>query len=213
MKKLSVFFTVALVLAGVSYAASNNVGNVLGYTKIAIPSNQYVLVSLGFNNESNTISGLFGSLPMGSKVYTWNTAAQNYNTFVKIRSGWGAPGTNIIQRGMGVFVMLPDGVQTNVLLSGIVPTAGTTTVYKANGYSMISYPYPVLVAFTNTALAKTAALGDRLSVWENNAWKVYLKSRGGWLGAEGLKIKPGQAFFFQSTTSGSANEIRPYTTN
>ncbi|MEI8206100.1 MAG: hypothetical protein WCG03_04410 [Kiritimatiellales bacterium] len=213
MKKLSIAFAVASVLVGVSYAASNTVETVLGYTKITIPTNQYVLVSLDFNNESNTISGLFGGLPTGTRVYTWNTTVQNYNTFLKTRSGWGAPGTNKIQRGMGAFVMLPTGVQTNMILSGIVPTAGTTTVYKANGYSMISYPYPVLVAFTNTALAKTAAIGDRLSVWQNNAWKVYLKSRGGWLGAEGLQIKPGQAFFFQSATGGSANEIRPYAVN
>lgn len=208
MKKLTVIFAVSLVLAGVSRAASGT--DVLGYTKISIPSNQYVLVALDFNNESNTIEGLFGNLPANSKVYTWDSTAQSYAGVTKTRAGWGTPGTNRIQIGTGVFVILPTGVQTNLLLSGHVPTAETTTVYKATGYSLISYPYPALVAFTNTALAKTAAAGDRISIWQNNAWKVYMKSRNGWVGTEGLQMKPGQAFFFQSSGSGSANEIRPY---
>ncbi|MEI7850429.1 MAG: hypothetical protein WCH86_01195 [Kiritimatiellales bacterium] len=209
MKKLSVVFTVALVLAGISYAEES----VLGYTKITVPSNQYVLVSLDFNNESNTINGLFGNLPTGSRVYTWDSTAQSYTIATKTRTGWGTSGTNRIQRGVGAFITLPTGVQTNVLLSGVVPTAGTTAVYKATGYSMVSYPYPAPMPFTNTTLAKTASVGDKLSVWQNNAWTVYNKTRTGWGSATNLTIKPGQAFFFQSTSSGSANEIRPYPIN
>ena len=217
MKKLSVVFAVALMLTGVSYA----VENILGYTKITVPTNQYVLVSLDFNNESNTINGLFGNLPTGSKVYTWDSAAQSYSIATKTRTGWGASGTNIIQIGVGAFVSLPAGVQTNLLLSGHVPTAGTTAVYKATGYSLISYPYPVLMPFTNTALAKTASVGDQISVWQSNKWAVYSKLRTGWGDAENgnlkikdLNIKPGQAFFFQAVGSGaSVNEVRPYTIN
>ena len=208
MKKLSVVFVAVLVLAGISYAASNTV--VLGYTKITVPSNQLVLVALDFNNESNTVNGLFGNLPTGSSVYIWDATAQRYNVAAKLRTGWGTSGTNRIQVGGGVFVALPAGVQTNVVLSGNVPTAGTTTLYKATGYSMISYPYPVAMSFTNTALAKTAAVGDKLSIWQNNAWTVYSKLRTGWGSATNLTLKPGQAFFFQATGSGSANEIRPY---
>jgi hypothetical protein len=211
MKKLSMAFAVALVLTGVSYAASNTVANVLGYTKISIPSNQYVLVALDFNNESNTINGLFGNLPSGSMVYMWDTAAQIYKVTSKSRAGWGTSGTNRIEKGAGAFITLPQNVQTNVLLSGSVPTAGTTTVYKVNGYSLVSYPYPVVMAFTNTALAKTAASGDQISVWQTNSWKTYTKTRAGWgADAGGLQLKPGQAFFFKAIGSGSANEIRPY---
>ena len=210
MKKLSVVFAVALMLTGVSYA----VENILGYTKITVPTNQYVLVSLDFNNESNTINGLFGNLPTGSKVYTWDSAAQSYTIATKTRTGWGASGTNTIQVGAGAFVTLPAGVQTNLLLSGYVPTAETTAVYKATGYSLISYPYPTLMPFTNTALAKTASTGDKLSIWQNTGWVTYNKTRGGWIGAEGLQLKPGQAFFFKAAGSGgSVDEIRPYTVN
>lgn len=209
MKKLSSIFTFALVLAGVSYAASNTF--VLGYTKIAVPSNQLVLVSLNYNNENNTINGLFGNLPTGSSVYIWDSAAQNYQVISKTSTGWGTPGTNRIESGGGAFVTLPAGVQTNVILSGNVPTAETAAVYKATGYSLISYPYPVLTPFTNTALAKTAAIGDQLSVWKNNSWTTYSKTLTGWTGAEDLKIEPGQAFFFRAAGSSSVNEIRPYT--
>lgn len=209
MKKLSIALTVALVLAGVSYAASNTF--VLGYTKITVPSDQRVLVSLNYDNENNTINGLFGNLPTGSSVYIWDTETQNYTVISKESTGWGTPGTNRIQTGGGVFVTLPAGVQTNMILSGNVPNAETSAVYKATGYSLISYPYPVLMPFTNTALAKTAAVGDQLSVWQNNSWTIYSNTLTGWAGAEGLKMEPGQAFFFRAAGSGSVNEVRPYT--
>jgi len=209
MKKSRIVFVVALAFAGVSCAASNTVGNVLGYTRVTIPSNQYVLVSLDFNNASNTIDDLFGNLPTGSAVYFWDTAAQNYNTVAKLRTGWENSGTNRVQIGAGAFIRLPTGVQTNVLLSGNVPTAGTTTVYTAIGYSLVSYPYPVLMSFTNTTLAKTAATGDQIALWQTNSWTIYSKTRAGWIGAESLEIKPGQGFFFQAAGSGSADEICP----
>ncbi len=212
MKKLSMVFAVTLVLAGVSYAASNTVGSVLGYTKITIPSNQYVLVALDFNTESNTINGLFGNLPTGSMVYIWDATAQRYNVASKSRSGWALFGTNRIEKGTGAFLTLPKNFQTtNVIFSGTVPVAETTTVYKANGYALVSYPYPVATAFTNTTLAKTAASGDLISIWKNNAWTTYSKSRSGWSsGTESLKLNPGQAFFFKTTKFGSVDELRPY---
>ncbi len=181
--------------------------NMLGCTKIVVPSNQMVLVSLGFNNASNTINGLFGNFSIGSKVYTWDMSAQSYTIATKTRTGWGTSGTNRIQRGVGAFLLSPR--QTNVLLSGSVPTEGTTTVYKVNGYALLSYPYPVRTAFTNTALAKTAAIGDSLSIWLTN-WIAYTKIRTGWGSATNLQINPGQGFFFQSTTNRSIDEIRPY---
>ena len=209
MKKLSIAFTVALVLAGVACAASNTV--VLGYTKITVPADQRVLVSLNYDNENNTVNGLFGNLPVGSSVYIWDTETQNYTVISNEVTGWGPLGTNRIQTGGGVFVTLPAGVQTNMILSGNVPNAETSAVYKATGYTMVSYPYPVLMPFTNTALAKTAVIGDQISVWQNNSWTIYSNTPAGWTGAEDLKMKPGQAFFFRAASSGSATETRPYT--
>lgn len=210
MKKLAGVIVAGLVVATAAFSQTTVGSAIMGYTKITIPSNQFVLVSLDFSNESNTISELFGSLPVASMVYIWDATTQSYNTIVKSRSGWGTPGTNKISIGSGVFVALPTDVQTtNLLFSGIVPTAGTTDVYKVSGYSLVSFPYPTEVSFTNTMLAKNAISGEIASFW-SNGWVSYSKGRSGWLGAENVKIRIGDAFFYHSSTNEGVGEIRPY---
>jgi len=212
MKTARLIALLTIAATCMASAATNVVSsaNVVGYNQITIPSNQYVLVSLGFNNESNTINGLFGSLPVGSTIHLWDTLNQRWNSNSKDRSGWGTAGTNKITIGTGAFVELPVNVQTNIYFSGDVPTAGTSAVYKVNGYGILAYPYPADVAFTNTVLAKNAAVGDEVSFW-SNGWVSYSKDRSGWAGAENVKIQVGQAFFYKSSSGSAVNEIKPYT--
>ena len=212
MKSLRITVLLLSLVFTLAWADSNTVAsaNILGYTKITIPSNQYMLVTLNFNNESNTVDGLFGSLPIGTIVYFWDTGTQNYHSISKGRAGWGASGTNVIMIGSGAFVKLPVNVQTTLLLSGTVPSAESTPLYKANGYSLVAYPYPVEMKVTNTVLAKSASAGDFISIWDNG-WITYSKGRAGWTTAENVKIKIGQAFFYRSYSNSIVNEPRPYT--
>lgn len=211
MKILRITCLLLPLLFPAAWADSNTVAsaNILGYTKITIPSNQLVLISTRFINSSNTVNGLFGSLPNGSAVYFWDTASQVYSSAMKTRSGWGAFGTNTIDRGAGVFLALPANTQTNVILSGTVPTDNTAAVYVVNGLALVSYPYPSATAFTNTTLAISAASGDSVSFW-NNGWLSYMKTRSGWGAATNKQIGISEAFFFKGSSSATRQELQPY---
>ena len=215
MNKFLATAVVAGLVGGAAFAATNVVSsaNVVGYNQVTIPSNQYVLVSLGFDRgTNNTISSLFGTLPNGSKAYVWDVTKQGYTTYSRGLTGWGTSGTNRLAIGTGIFLTLPANVQTNIYLSGDVPTAETTSVYKVNGFAVLSYPYPVDVAITNTALGKTAVNGNKIYVW-NNGYTTYARGLTGW-GASGSNVlKVGQAFFFQGTVNTNVNEAKPYTLN
>ena len=212
MKKFSLALT---ILTAVSFAAqAQTVGsaNVMGYTKITIPSNEYAFVALNFETTNNTINDLFGDLPNSSKIILWNTSIQDYDPAIqKGRSGWGAAGTNQIKIGQGVFVLLPPDVEETVLFSGDVLNTGTTTVYSVNGYSPLAFPYSSETYFTNTALAKTAANSDKVSFWVNNDWVSYQKGRSGWdVDVSSVKIKLGEGFFYETSTGKGVDEVRPY---
>lgn len=215
MKKFMVTAVVTGLIGGAAFAQTNVVSsaNVVGYNQITIPSNQYVLVSLDFNNESNTINGLFGTLPVGSLVSLWDSTAQTWNTSQKTRSGWGTGGTNIIAVGAGAFIKLPALPATNIYLAGDVPTTTQSTIYVVNGYKLLSYPYPADKMFTNTALAAGSAVGDIVSVWSSNTWVNYQKTRSGWGAATNLQINVGQGLFYKAATNRTVNEVIPYTIN
>lgn len=215
MKKYIAAAVIAGLISGVAFADTNTVAsaNVLGYNRVTIPSNQYVLVSLAFDRgTNNTLTSLFGTLPNGSKAYVWDTTKQGYTTYARGVTGWGTSGTNRIPIGSGVFLTLPVNVQTNIYLSGDVPTAQTTTLYRVNGYTMLSFPYPVAVAITNTALAKGAVNGNKIYVW-NNGYTTYARGVTGWGTAGSNVLKIGQAFYFQGAVNTNVNEIKPYTIN
>lgn len=211
MKKILITAAVTGLISGMAFAQTNVVSsaNVVGYNQITIPSNQYVLVSLSFNNASNTVNDLFGNLPTGSSVLFWNPVTQDYITVNKTRSGWGTGGTNTLLVGSGAFLKLP--VATNIYMSGDVPMNSTSTLYVVSGYKILSYPYPTDMAFTNTALAKNAATGDELSLWINNDWAVYNRTRSGWGSATNLKLQVGQALFYKAAGSRTVDEVKPYT--
>jgi hypothetical protein len=217
MKKMLALLIAGTAITAVSYAQTTvSSANVVGYNQITIPSNQFVLVALDFETADNSISNVFNTLPVSSRIYLWDTGNQKYKLITRNaenRGGWGTNGATKITKGVGAFVALPANVQTNIFFSGDVPTVATSSIYQVNGFALIAYPYPADVAFTNTALAKNAVTGDRISVW-NNGWSSYTKNaenRGGWNTASNVIIKVGQAFFYQSTTNSTVNELKPYT--
>jgi hypothetical protein len=214
MNKLVAIVIAAVAFSASSYSQTNTVSsaNIVGYNQITIPTNQMVLISTSFLNDSNTVAGLFADFPTGSKVSIWSSSQQKYIAVAKGRTGWGTGGTNQISRGTGVFITMPQGVGTNFFVSGDVPLDPTSSVYKVNGLALMSYPYPADIAFTNTALAKNAATGDKISFW-NNGWVSYAKGRTSWGSATNIQLKIGQAFFYQSSTNMTLNEVKPYTIN
>jgi hypothetical protein len=212
-KRVLVTGVIAGLISGAAFAQTNVVSsaNVVGYNQITMSANEYVLIALDFENPSNTVNGLFGSLPVSSEVTFWNPTTQQYNTLTKLRTGWSPSGTNVLSIGAGAFLKIPAA--TNVYLAGDVPLTGTTTVFTVNGYKMMSYPYPADMPFTNTALAKTAAVSDEVSIWGTNGWSSYTKIRTGWSpsSATNLVLKVGQALIYKAATTRAVNEGKPYT--
>jgi len=209
MKKISSLLTILFAVSLAAHAQTVGTANIMGYTKVTIPSNQYALVSLNFETTNNTINDLLGGLPTGSGVQLWNATSQSYTSILKNRSGWGAGGTNQIEVGSGVFVSLPADAEETVLFSGDVLVAGTTTVVSATGYTALAFPYSSDTSFTNTTLAKSANVGDTVSFWDNG-WTTYLKNRAGWIGADSKQIKIGEAFFFNTDSGQPVDEVKPY---
>ena len=212
MKKFMVTAVVTGLIGGAAFAQTNVVSsaNVVGYNQITIPSNQYVLVALDFNNASNTVNGLFGNLPTGSEVSFWNPATQGYVSVAKTRAGWGTGGTNVLDIGAGAFLKVPAA--TNIYMSGDVPVNATSVLYVVTGFKVLSYPYPADTYFTNTALAKGSATGDEVSKW-NNGWTTYAKTRAGWGAGTNLQLKVGEALLYKAATGRTVNEVIPYTLN
>ena len=176
---------------------------------IIIPSNQQVLVSYAYEPTStngNTIATLFAGLPSNSKVSLWKNGA--WTPYTKSIGGWGTGGTNRLTIGAAAIIESPKA--TNVYLSGSIPSAVSTAVYKVNGYTWTGYPYPADMAFTNTTIAKTAANGEKILFWTNNSWVVYSKIRTGWVpSATNLVLKNCGAFLYWSYTNSAVYEIRP----
>ena len=179
---------------------------------INISSNQYVPVSYSYepvSTNGNTIPTLFTGLPTGSTVSLLNNLSQGWVTFTKNRTGWVPSGSNILIRGYGAFVK--SSTATSVVFSGSIPSNASTAVCKANGFSLLAYPYPADVAFTNTQIAKTAAIGDKVLFWTNNSWVAYSKLRTGWQsGTTNLTLKNCGAFAYFAYTNSVVYETRPY---
>jgi hypothetical protein len=219
MKKTFAICTAAAAFAAISFAQedSNTVSsaNVVGYNKVNIPSNDYALVSTSFLSTNNTIEGIFSDLPTGSMILFWDSEKQGYTSVSKTFSqGWGDSGTNVIERGSGVFVKLPAGVDAvELTLSGDVPTDEDVSFFIQEGYKLLSYPYPSDVPFGETALATNSLTGDIISFWDNG-WKSYSKTFSkGWGDFATNTLSMGQAFFYRSSATTQVNEPKPYELN
>jgi len=214
MKKAVLILIAGVIFVLASYAADTvSSANIVGYKTITVLSNQYNLISTAFDSTNNTIESTFTAMPTGTIILFWDTVNQQYKSISKTRGGWGENGTNVVERGSGVFIKLPDGINTmEITVSGDVPLDDTFTNCTAEGYTLMSYPYPSEVEFEMTALSTNSAIGDIISFWDNG-WISYSKTRGGWadLGTNSLKI--GQAFFYKTSATEKISEPRPYNLN
>lgn len=216
MKRFIVTAVMASLISGAAFAENpTNVvssANVVGYNQITLVTTQYNMVALSFDNPSNTVQQLFPSLPKDTKAFIWNTAAQGYVTCLKGPANWGTTGTNRILKGGGCYLLLPATAgTTNIYLAGDVPTVASTNLFRSAGYTMLSYPYPVDVAVSNMAVAKASKKDDVIYIWTGSGYQTLLRGPANW-GTGGTNIiKIGQAYYYKSTTSTNATEVKPYT--
>lgn len=217
MKKTTAILLGSLIASSAALAQSNVLSrNAVGYIKQSAPANQLNMVSLTFESMDGaayTVTNLIGSqLPVGSSVFIWNRANATYVTENRTRSGW-TPGTNVINRGDGLFIRSAAG--TNVFFMGEVPdstTAPSTALGQVSGLSMYSYPYPVARNWTDIELSQNGAVGDSLIIWDvdTQTYASYNRTRSGWGSATNVVIEPGQAFWYQTATTQSWDVVKPY---
>jgi len=155
-------------------------------------------------------------LPLGSVVFTYDPGIPGYLSDNKSFAGWD---TNVIfDRGKGFWFQVPASAASNeycVFLMGEVPdrfSATNTDVDVVEGINQLGYGYPAEVIWTNTDLAKQAALGDVLFTWDGTNYIPNNLGFAGWANSN-LVLQPGQGFWFQKQSVGVLgwDETKPYT--
>lgn len=221
MKKITAILLGTLIASSAALAQTNQVlsKNAVGYIKIDFPKG-LSLVQNVFEpiTAPIAISNTFATLPNSSKVFLWN--GSGYVTYNKAAfGGWGAAGSNILQRGSAFWVEIPQAAASNsysVFIMGEVPdstTAPSTTLGVVPGLNAKGFPYPVSERWTNTTIAKVAPSGTKLHIWNGTGYATYNKAAfGGW-GANTVTLNPGQGFWIEWPVAAAAtnwNVSKPY---
>jgi hypothetical protein len=179
---------VLALLAAVSGQAADSAvysANIVGFTKMSLEKGSRTIVGIPFNNGADQVaSDVFGAdLPVGSKIYVKPKgeayAIEEYSVTVgapptfTATTNWN-PNTTSLTAGMGFWVEIPDDAQEesyDVVLSGNVASE-SDLVAISEGVNLISYPYPVSMTWTNTALAQAATVGDKLYSWNGAGYEI-----------------------------------------
>ena len=221
MKRLVLAVIVAAAaLALFCYAQTNQVlsRNAVGYVKVTCPRGGLVLVRMDFESLDGSdlhAEDVFGDqLPLGTSIYAYDPSIPGYVSDSRNPFGWS---TNIVfGRGMGFWIKVPGTAASNeyeVYMLGEVPdrfSAPTSTTDIASGLTLVGYMYPSEIYWTNTTLAKNAALGDTLYYWDGSNYVANSLNPFGW-GDPNLVITPGMAFWFKTGSATNWVESKPYT--
>jgi len=219
MKKSVLMVAGSCLLAGMVMAAGPVTSvNAVGYVKMNTVANKWSLMGAPFSKIGGgtgplTISDVFGTngIPDSTIVLFWNGHGYVGEGFID-GYGWD-PGTNDVSRSDGFWFTAP--VSSPIVLSGEVPAASyasNTVTALTHGYQMISYPYPVSIAITNTALATSASDSDILLQWtgSNYVGEGFIEGYGWDPGT--MVLQPGAGYWYFRNGAGSAvwTEPKPY---
>lgn len=113
-----------------------------------------------------------------------------------------------IQRGIGFFIKLPDNSEPiSFTIFGTVPRE-PMTMDIAQRFSLVGYPYPILINLTNTTLS-TLPEQFTIKAWDidNQTWKTIRKKKNEWT-AHTFNI--GEGFWVLTRDSFEWKEELPY---
>lgn len=217
MKKLSAILVgVSLVAGAVMAAAPVTSVNVVGYVNTQTEAGKFKLLGVTFNKLGSgpmTITDVLGTngIPDAAVVYFFDGTGYVGEGFIE---GWGwDPGTNNVKRADGFWFTSSGNL--NLTMAGEAPSVvngATTTVVLAHGYQMISYPYPVSISISNTALNTIATDADLLYRWSGSNYVGYSFIEGwGWDPSD-LTFAPGEGYWYFRNGAGTTNwvEVKPY---
>ncbi len=211
MNRISTAVTALGLAATVTLAATNEVVsvNVVGYAKVNVPAQKYVLASIGFNamDPNATVQELFGDqltggfgFADGDHIYMWDAAQQKYILLYKQSTGgvfpndgWLngetlEPATNKVTPGMAFWLESVQVADQTVTMLGEVVSAATMPVALVEGFNFVSYPYSADQALTNTTMQADGAVGgfgyadsDHLYSWDvaNQKYEIFYLQNSG----------------------------------
>jgi len=205
MKKITLVLTILLAVSFAAHAAppTNTVGsaNIMGYTKISLPSDSYFLAGASFVDApdgSVDVASLLGTdilsghyLPANAdKVHVW-TSNQVYLTlglyddtgvggstteWRDTSDFYGPAASAIISCSEGFWVESTSSSPSNtILVSGDVVLLTNTTNDIVPGFQILSYPFSSDRAITSLTFIADGALGD---VFPASADKIHVFNTG-----------------------------------
>jgi len=236
MKRVLVTVLVLGVMVSGAFAASNEVNsvNVVGFNRVSLDSNNWILVSAPFIQMGTSgIQDVFADqMVSGSSqgnadnVIFWDGASQSYIINWKHDAGWveGAKlSTQEVFATRCFWVKSNTSSNQNVTMEGEVISSAVVTQTLHSGFSMVCYPFNASASVTNTALDALAVAGssqgnaDNIYKWDpvNQQYVIYWKHDMGWV--QGAKLEDptfdmGEGFWYvRRTNSVDWVETIPYT--
>jgi len=195
--------------------------NTVGMHKYTISPGELILVSPTVDNQrGNTLEDILGDqLPVNSAVFKWDGMGYIFS-YRSVWTGW-TPNYTVL-RGQVVFVQESASALGSVTFSftGEVPetlNGGGTTGVSLAEIDATAYPYPVDIEFGETQAAIAAEASSAVFFWnhENQSYDPAVPKTpfGGWADAESRVIHIGEAFFMDTASPISVDEVVPYDLN
>jgi hypothetical protein len=234
MKKTTAILLGTLIASSAALAQEPVLSrNAVGYVKVETVPDEFFMV----RNDFLPMSGdpipsvvLGEGLPVGTQVYSFDSASQTYNistlqesfdfvNFVTV-TNW-SDDTLDLSAGKGFWIKPGSTTSSNVFVyfMGEVPSDSSATNLLQPGFNLVGFNYPVSIAWTSTALASSADLGDQIYTFSGGNYTIstYQESFDfisfttvtNWSDTN-INLEPGQAFWYYSTTQKSVNEAKPY---
>jgi hypothetical protein len=219
---------VSVALPSFSQTGETYTLNVLGFQKLAAPSNNYQMVSVPFEAVSNELNEVIGrqltpgtGFDTSDDILIWDANNQSYTQFWRrVSTGrWCYFGTTrtasniLINPGHGMWFYSRQATDQTVVVAGDVVDAAVMTNRIVPGFQMLAYPFSTPIRLVDTTLTnglKEADYGsaDNVMIWDASSqsysqyWLRAASGRwtifGGTRTATNAILKPGEAFWYNS---------------
>jgi hypothetical protein len=176
--------------------------NVVGYTKIVFPANQFKMIANQLQGTNITIPALFPSATALTAVYKFNGTGYNVAQFVD--GAWEGAALSLAP-GEGAFVFTPQSF-TNIF-SGDVVLVSTNSL--PSGYSIRSSVVPQ-AGLLQTQLGFPAGALDAIYRFNGSGYTTSQLVDGAWEGAGEPNVQVGESFFVNNA-SATKNWVRTFT--
>lgn len=211
MKKI--IATAAFVAAAAAVTAQTvTSANIVGYNKATTEAG-FLIKANQFSTTNQTPEGVFGSsLPVGSKIYTFDGSAYSISTYTA--GFFGAPDywNNALDLGQGVGFWVETAGVEEPIVSGEVYMDDSVTNSIAVGFQLISYPYPV--ERTVKTLGFTPEIGDKVYKFSGGSYQISTYTAG-FFGApddwnNDFILEVGEGFWYEAVAATNWVVNRPF---